>query len=128
MFKHWKWKRKVRKIIAQVDSEIKYKAEPEGKNDWQATHVTRENGTGDWEDFALIYAESLLRAGLAERNKVWICIGELIGISHAVLAVIHDGKLYHIDNLKGLQRHYMGFSSDEDLPLWTWDTYIEDES
>ena len=120
MWKMWRWRRRIRKIVEQTIYDIEYLKEPKGENTWQSPDITEELGTGDCEDIQLLIRARLVRANLVKPEEATL----LIGNNHAVLKIVHGSKTYYADNTLGLQpwnHTQMGHDVKEvDLHTW-WD-------
>lgn len=87
------------KINIEINERIQYKAEPAGEDHWQTPMETDKLRTGDCEDFAWAKWYELLQNGIDERD-MWIESGieSTVGIQHAILRVLINGRSYYLDN------------------------------
>lgn len=78
------------RVNKSVNQTIEYKDDPE--EIWQSPHMTKELGTGDCEDFAILKAYKL-----QDYNPVLVIV-QTETVQHALLRVEMEGKYYYLDN------------------------------
>ena len=104
------WQRKVRSIVDDTIAEIEYVPEPNDENHWQTPAETLKLGTGDCEDIQLLIRARLIDFNLISKSRLLLGVDKKYG-GHAVLKVWHEGRPYHICNMRGLHRKLRGFTT-----------------
>lgn len=88
-------------ILTTVNGIILYKREPLGSDHWQTPLETINKGTGDCEDFAILYRAYALAWGVATDANMFLLIGydNVARSHHAVTAVLQNGEWLFLDCL-----------------------------
>ena len=117
------WQRKVRSIVDDTIAEIEYLPEAKGENHWQTPAETLKLGTGDCEDIQLLIRARLIDFNLISKSRLLLGVDDKYG-EHAVLKVWHEGRPYHICNMRGLIRKLRGFTTIRSVGDLVLDVYI----
>ena len=116
------WRKEVRSIVDDTIAEIEYV--PEAENHWQTPAETLKLGTGDCEDIQLLIRARLIDFNLISKSRLLLGVDDKYG-EHAVLKVWHEGRPYHICNVRGLIRKLRGFTTIRSVGDLVLDVYSE---
>ena len=105
------WRKEVRSIVNDTIAEIEYVPEAKGENHWQTPAETLERGTGDCEDIQLLIRARLIDFNLITKSRLLLGIDDEYKVGHAILKVWHEGRPYHICNVRGLSRKLQHFNT-----------------
>ena len=104
------WRKEVRSIVDDTIAEIEYVPEPNDENHWQTPAETLKLGTGDCEDIQILIRARLIDFNLITKSRLLLGVDDKYG-EHAVLKVWHEGRAYHICNMRGLHRKLHRFTT-----------------